>query len=353
MAHKVAVLPGDGIGPEVTAAAEAVLMRTGELFGLPIETERGVIGGDAIEATGHPFPADTERLVHEVDAVLLGAVGGPRWVASPVTPEQGLLLMRESLGLFANLRPFEVLPGLESASPLKHPPTRGIIVRELLGGLYYGTPRGRNLRADRVLEAMDTSRYAVFEIERLARIGFQLAEREGVPLVSVDKANVLETSKLWRETVNRVHEHYPRVPLLHRYVDAAAAEMVTAPDTYRVVIAENLFGDILSDLAGGLVGSLGVMASATVRQFEPGPGLYEPIHGSAPDIAGRGISNPLGSIGSVAMMMEWTFGEPKAAAAIRRAIRLALGDGIRTPDLGGTEGTQQVTEAVLSHLENI
>ncbi|NMP21701.1 3-isopropylmalate dehydrogenase [Sulfobacillus harzensis] len=352
MGYKVAVLPGDGIGPEVTAAAETVLQKVASLAGFTVELERAEIGGSAIEASGHPFPRATEELVHRADAVLLGAVGGPRWANHPVTPEQGLLLLRESLGLFANLRPFEVFAGLESASPLKRPPSRGVIVRELLGGLYYGTPRGRGLRADRVFEAYDTSRYSVPEIERIARIGFQLAEREGVPLVSVDKANVLETSKLWRETVTRMADEYPGVSLVHRYVDAAAAELVTAPDRYRVAICENLFGDILSDLTGGLVGSLGVMASATVRQFDPDLGLYEPIHGSAPDIAGQGISNPLGAIGSVAMMLEWSFGLPDAAVALNQAVRRAVSGGVRTPDLGGQATTQDMTESVLAELEH-
>ncbi len=346
----IAVLPGDGIGPEVVAAALRILDRVAQRGGLSVDRETGLIGGAAIEEAGHPFPPATEDLVHQADAVLLGAVGGPQWANSQVTPEQGLLSLRSSLGLFANIRPFEVFPGLEQASPLRRPPRRGVIVRELLGGLYFGTPRGRSSRSDAVVEAIDTARYTVPEIERIARIGFEMAERQGVPLVSVDKANVLETSKLWRETVTTMGEEFPRVPLIHRYVDAAAMEMVIAPERYQVVIAENLFGDILSDLAGGLVGSLGVMGSATVRQWEPGPGLYEPIHGSAPDIAGRGVSNPLGAIWSVGMMMEWSFGLLDTAEIIYGAVRQTVADGVLTPDLGGTATTEDVTESVLNHL---
>lgn len=348
--YSIAVLPGDGIGPEVTVAALRILNRVAKQGRLNVELETGLIGGAGIEDAGHPFPPATEALVHRADAVLLGAVGGPQWAKRQVSPEQGLLMLRSSLGLFANIRPFEVFPGLEGASPLKQPPRRGVIVRELLGGLYFGTPRGRSTRPDAVVEAVDTARYTVPEIERVARIGFEMAERQGVPLVSVDKANVLETSRLWRETVTTMSVEFPRVELIHRYVDAAAMEMVIAPERYQVVIAENLFGDILSDLAGGLVGSLGVMGSATVRQWEPGPGLYEPIHGSAPDIAGRGISNPLGAIWSVGMMMEWSFGQPEAAQAMYAAVRKTVAEGVWTPDLGGTATTEAVTESVLNHL---
>lgn len=352
MAYSIAVLSGDGIGPEVVAATVQVLERVGRLGGFAWEFQRGFIGGAAIDHAGHPLPTETECLVKRADAVLLGAVGGPEWAQSSVTPERGLLLLREALGLFANIRPFEVLPGLEAASPLKIAPRGGIIVRELLGGIYYGSPRGRRQREDQVMEAIDTASYTVPQIERLARIGFQLAARQKVPLISVDKANVLETSKLWRETVVRLGEReFPGVPVIHRYVDAAAMEMVIAPDRYQVVIADNLFGDILSDLAGGLVGSLGVMGSGTVRHWGRGPGLYEPIHGSAPDIAGQGISNPVGAIWSAALMMDWSLGLPEAAERVRRAVRRTVGDGVFTPDLGGRASTDDVVESVMQHLE--
>lgn len=351
MAFSLAVLPGDGIGPEVVESALRILDAVSERGQLALEVERGLIGGAAIDQEGSPFPQATRDMVHRADAVLLGAVGGPAWANLPVTPEAGLLALRESLGLFANIRPFEVLPGLENVSPLRNPPRSGVIIRELLGGLYYGKPRERVRRGDGAWEAIDTARYAVPEIERVARIGFQLAARTGVPLVSVDKANVLETSRLWRETVTRVGGEFPEVPLVHRYVDAAAMEMVLHPERYQVVVTENLFGDILSDLTGGLVGSLGLLGSATVRQWGPGPGLFEPIHGSAPDIQGQGISNPVGAIWSLALLLEWSCGLTEAAAWVRSAVRRAIQDGIRTPDLGGSDGTEAMTQRVLDHLE--
>lgn len=342
----IAVLPGDGIGPEVIDAALSVLTFLKEQDALDVHYTIGLIGGAAIDATGDPFPPQTQALVSGQDAVLLGAVGGPRWAQADKTPEQGLLRLRQSLGLFANIRPFTVLPGLEAISPLKRSFSGGVIVRELLGGLYFGTPRGRENG-----EAVDTARYRPDEIERIGRVGFELARRQGCPLMSVDKANVLETSKLWRETLIALKEReYPDVPLHHRYVDAAAMEMVLAPDHFAVVVTENLFGDILSDLGGGLVGSLGLLGSATVAGVNQGRGLYEPVHGSAPDIAGRGVANPIGALQSLAMMLEWSLGLPRVAASVREAIGEVTRQGVVTPDVGGTASTVEVTQAVLERL---
>lgn len=349
MAHKMALLPGDGIGPEVTVAAMQVLEALREVYGLDVKVEEGLIGGAAIDARGESFPAGTEVLVRQADAVLLGAVGGPQWDGAKDTPERGLLTLRQSLGLFANIRPFEVFEGLESQSPLKHPPRGGVIVRELLGGLYYGEPRGRSEGGD--VEAFDTARYRTSAIERLARIGFHMAQSAHVALVSVDKANVLETSRLWRETVKNLHQReFSDVVLIHRYVDAAAMELVRCPELYEVVVTENLFGDILSDLTGGIVGSLGVLGSATLGEWPDGKGLYEPIHGSAPDIAGQGIANPVGAIWSLSLMLQWSLGEPQVGRAVQDAVRNTIRRGMRTPDLGGTHATADVTRAIIDYL---
>lgn len=348
--YKIAVLPGDGIGPEVTEAALSVLDSLRQPGVLDIEWERGLIGGVAIDQTGDPFPPATERMVKAADATLLGAVGGPQWADAERTPENGLLRLRQSLGLFANLRPFEVLPGLDDVTPLKQSFPGGVIVRELLGGLYFGEPRGRR-PAEGGEEAFDTSRYHTADIKRVARVAFRLAQQRKVPLVSIDKANVLQTSKLWRDTVTELGaEEFADVALVHRYVDAAAMEMVLAPDRFQVVVTENLFGDILSDLTGGLVGSLGVLGSATVGEKLLGPGLYEPIHGSAPDIAGRGIANPIGALWSVSLLLEWSLGQARHAHIIREAIRRCVAKGMRTPDLGGHYTTVELTQAVIAEM---
>ena len=345
--RNIAVLPGDGIGPEVTQAALDVLSSLRDEGMAPVQWAQGLIGGAAIDETGEPFPKATRDLVHKADAVLLGAVGGPKWVHAKSTPERGLLDLRQSLGLFANIRPFTVFEGLEAVSPLKVAFQGGVIIRELLGGLYYGQPRGREGS-----EAFDTARYGVSEIERIARIGFQMAQERGVPLVSIDKANVLETSKLWREVVSALGaQEYPTVPLHHRYVDAAAMEMVLAPDHFPVVVTENLFGDILSDLGGGLVGSLGLLGSATVAQYRMGPGLYEPVHGSAPDIAGKHLANPIGALESLAMMLAWSLDLPDAARLVREGTRKAIKDGIVTPDVGGQATTEMVAGAVIGYIK--
>lgn len=343
----IAVLPGDGIGPEVTKVVLDVLTSLRDEGLASVQWTSALIGGAAIDETGEPFPRATAELVHRVDAVFLGAVGGPQWAHAKSTPEKGLLDLRKSLGLFANIRPFTVFEGLEAMSPLKAAFQGGVIIRELLGGLYYGQPRGREGS-----EAFDTARYGVSEIERTARIGFQMAQDQGVPLVSIDKANVLETSKLWREAVIALGERdFPEVPLYHRYVDAAATELVLAPDHFPVVVTENLFGDILSDLTGGLVGSLGLLGSATVGQYQRGPGLYEPVHGSAPDIAGKHLANPIGALESLAMMLAWSLGLPDASRLVREATRKTIKDGIVTPDVGGKATTEMVTRTVIGHIK--
>lgn len=349
MGRSILILPGDGIGPEVTHQALRVLSTLSELSRVSWEIAAGHIGGAAMAACGHPFPQTTRFQVERADAVLLGAVGGQPGAQSAVTPEQGLLALRASLGLFANIRPFEVLPGLEEVTPLKAADFRGVIIRELLGGLYYGVPRGTSQG-----RAVDTAVYTIAEIERIARIGFEMARQQGTPLLSVDKANVLETSKLWRATVvDLKRREYPDVGLEHRYIDAAAMEMVRFPDRYRVVVTENLFGDILSDLSGGLVGSLGVLGSATIGSWTPGKGLYEPVHGSAPDIAGQGIANPIGAIWSVSLMLEWSLGLNEAARLVRAAVRDTVACGIRTPDLGGTATTGEVGDAIVRQIKKL
>lgn len=352
MARTLVILKGDGIGPEVVDAALHVLDWVAQKGGYAVERQEALIGGAAIDRTGDPFPSETRALVDRADTVFLGAVGGPQWDRHPKNPESGLLALRAQMGLWANLRPFEVFEGMESFSPLARPNLRGMIIRELLGGLYFGQPRGRTV-VNGEPEALETSRYTRHEIERVVRLGFQVAQRQGVPLVSVDKANVLETSKLWRQTVEEVRQDFPDVMVIHRYVDAAAMEFVKKPELYQVVVTENLFGDILSDLAGGLVGSLGLLGSATVNGLQGSRGLYEPVHGSAPDIQGQGIANPIGAILSVALMMEWSWGDREPAQWIRQAVRETLKEGYRTPDLGGQETTESFTGRVLQQMEQI
>lgn len=353
MTEKIlAVLPGDGIGPEVTAAALNVLEAVAQRGGITVDIRYGVIGGQAIDEQGHPFPEATRALVDGASAVLLGAVGGPKWDAAPVRPEAGLLQLRKHMGVFANLRPFEVFPGLEAFSPLKTPKVRGLIIRELTGGLYFGEPRGRHGEGGDET-AIDTLVYRRSEIERLAVIGFEYAARHNLPLVSIDKANVLESSRLWRQTVTALQTRYPAVPLYHRYVDAAAMEMVLKPWQYPVVITENLFGDILSDLAGGLVGSLGLLGSASVKGPPGAPGLFEPVHGSAPDIAGQGRANPVGAILSVASLLAWSWSRPDLERMTVEAVRATLAAGQRTVDLGGTLDTDAFTAEVIKRLGTV
>jgi 3-isopropylmalate dehydrogenase len=353
MNMRITVLPGDGIGPEVTTEAVSVLEAVARRFKHEIELTFKDIGGCAIRKHNDPFPEDTLNACLAADAVLLGAVGDPEFDSYPnnIRPEAGLLKLRSSLGAFANLRPARLFDSLAGASPLKPDVIKGtdiLIVRELLGGLYFGEPRGVS-EANGVREGVNTMRYSEFEIERIARIAFDLARTRRSKVTSVDKANVLECSKLWRETVTRVAQDYSDVKLEHQYVDSCAMALVARPASFDVMLTENMFGDILSDEAGAVVGSLGLLASASIGGRV---GLYEPVHGSAPDIAGKGIANPLGAILSVAMMLRFTFKLEEEAVAVEKAVERALEAGHRTTDvatsaelaLSTTEMGQKVIE---------
>ena len=344
----LAVLPGDGIGPEVTAEAVKVLRAAADLFGYRIETREYAVGAAGVAESGDSLPERTRAAVAETDAVLLGAVGHPDLAAAEGRrrPEAGLLALRKLLGTYANLRPVVVPPSLVHASPLRPERLAGVdllIVRELTGGLYYGEPR--SLGRD---SAVNTLRYSVPEIERVARVAFRAAaERRGV-LTSVDKANVLEVSQLWRETVAQVGaEEFPAIKLEHLYVDFAAMRLVAEPARIDVLLTENLFGDILSDEAAVLTGSLGLLPSASLGD---GAGLFEPVHGSAPDIAGRGVANPIGAIASAAMLLRYGFGLPEAAAAVDQAVAAVLAAGARTADIARpgerTVGTREIGDEI-------
>jgi 3-isopropylmalate dehydrogenase len=333
---KITVLPGDGIGPEVTSQAVLVLQSVADTFGHQLQLQYKLIGGAALTACNDPLPADTIAACLSSSTVLLGAVGSPAFDHNPgnLRPEAGLLRLRRELGAFANLRPAILFPALEDCSPLRPELVRGtdmVIVRELLGGAYFGQPRAiEGIPGSR--EAINTMRYGENEIERIALVAFELAMKRRRKVLSVDKANVLECSRLWREVVTRVGKHYPEVKLGHQYVDSAAMLLVQRPTEFDVILTENMFGDILSDQAGGVVGSLGLLASASIG----GPvGLYEPVHGSAPDIAGKGIANPLGAILSVAMMLRHSFHLEREAACVENAVSTALSQGARTADLAG------------------
>lgn len=328
------MLPGDGIGPEVTTEAVCVLEAVARAFKHETEFSFKDIGGGAIRKHNEPLPEDTLNTCLEADAVLLGAVGDPEFDDYPthLRPEAGLLRLRRGLKAFANLRPARLFDSLAGASPLKLEVIKGtdiMIVRELLGGLYFGEPRHIS-DVNGVREAINTMRYSEPEIERIARVAFELARSRRRKVTSVDKANVLECSRLWRETVTRVARDYPDIELEHQYVDSCSMALVARPASFDVMLAENMFGDVLSDEAGAVVGSLGLLASASIGGRV---GLYEPVHGSAPDIAGRGVANPLGAILSVAMMLRITFKLEEEAAAIEKAVQLALDGGHRTSDL--------------------
>ena len=342
MAHRIVTLPGDGIGPEVLQAALQVLDQVGSF-----QYEEHLLGGAAIDAHGTALPDETLAACKSADSVLIGAVGGPKWDTTDPDkprPEQGLLNLRRELQLYANLRPVRALPALYDSSPLKREVIEGtdlVVVRELTGGLYFGD-RGRNGDT-----AYDTSNYSVAEVERIARAGFRAARTK---VTSVDKANVLETSRLWRETVRRVHaEEFSHIPLEYGLVDAIAMQLVTSPTSFDVILTDNMFGDILSDEAATLPGSLGMLPSASIG--DPGrPGIFEPAHGSAPDIAGQGIANPLAMIMSAALMLRHQFDMETEATAIESAVDSALDAGLRTADLGGTATTADATRAVLENL---
>jgi 3-isopropylmalate dehydrogenase len=355
MKLNLTIVAGDGIGPEVTEQAVLVLRAVADAFGHQVELDHKLIGGAALTAVSDPLPADTLQACLSSSAVLLGAVGSPAFDKNPghLRPEAGLLRLRRELGAYANLRPAVLFPALEDCSPLRAEVVRGtdiMIVRELLGGTYFGEPR--SITGDvgsRV--AINTMRYGEGEIERIARVGFELAMKRKRKVLSVDKANVLECSRLWREVVTRVAKDYPEVKLGHQYVDSAAMLLVQRPADFDVVLTENMFGDILSDQAGGVVGSLGLLASASIGGSV---GLYEPVHGSAPDIAGKGIANPLGAILSVAMMLRHSFHLEAEANCIENAASAVLSKGARTADLVGkgqsaistTQMGSKVVEAV-------
>src|SRR5215470_17845222 len=333
MLLKITTLPGDGIGPEVTAQAVAVLHTTVQAFGHELRVMEKNVGGAALVASNDPLPQGTIDACLSADAVLLGAVGGPAFDHYPakLRPEAGLLRLRKELGVFANLRPAICLPELEAQSPLRPEAVRGadvLIVRELLGGVYFGERSTTGEVGKR--RAVDTMAYTEPEVERIARLAFALAQKRRKKLTSVDKANVLDSSRLWRDVVNRVVKDFPDVELAHMYVDSAAMALVSRPATFDVVLTENMFGDILSDQAGAVVGSLGLLPSASVGGKV---GLYEPIHGSAPDIAGKGIANPLGAILSAAMLLRHSFDLEEEALAIESAVREVLAAGNRTRDL--------------------
>lgn len=348
--HKVALLKGDGIGPEIVGEALKVLDAVGKKFGFQCEYEEGLLGGSALDAVGIPLPEETVALCRKSDAVLLGAVGGPKWDKLPgnLRPEVGLLGIRSALGLYANLRPAKIFSPLREASPLKSSVIGErldiIVVRELTGGIYFGE-RGR-FQKENSKAAFDTEMYTEPEIQRIAKVAFELAHKRGRKLMSVDKANVLESSRLWRETVTAMGRKYRDVELSHMYVDNCAMQLVRDPGQFDVIVTSNLFGDILSDEAATLSGSIGMLASASLG--EGSLGLYEPIHGSAPDIAGKGIANPLATILSVGMMLRHSLQEPAAANAVERAVEKALEEA-RTPDIF-TEGSRKVTTSEMGDL---
>ena len=353
----VLALPGDGIGPEVLAPALGVLRRLAERAGFDADVEEGLLGGAAFEAAGRPLPDATLARARAADAVLMGSIGGPRWdtLDRALRPERGLLALRSGLGLFANLRPAVLYPQLAEASTLRPEVVAGLdvlIVRELTGGIYFGAPRGIETMAGGERRGVNTLVYTESEIERICRAAFDVARRRRGRVCSVDKANVLEVSELWREVANRVGEEYDDVELAHMYVDNAAMQLVRDPKQFDVIVTSNMFGDILSDLASMLTGSIGMLPSASLDAN--GKGLYEPCHGSAPDIAGQDAANPLAAILSCAMMLRYTLGRPELADRVEGAVSRILDRGLRTPDIAspGTRvvGTAAMGEAVIEEL---
>ncbi|BBM02659.1 3-isopropylmalate dehydrogenase [Microbulbifer sp. GL-2] len=347
MTKKVMILPGDGIGPEIVEQAMAVLEVASGKFNLGLKFEQGLIGGSSIDAHGEPLTDEALKAAGECDAVLLGAVGGPQWdtLEREIRPEKGLLKIRSGLGLYANLRPAILYPQLADASSLKPEVVSGLdilIVRELTGGIYFGEPRGIQTLENGERQGFNTYVYSESEIERIARSAFEAAQKRNGKLCSVDKANVLEVTVLWREVLDRLAPEYPDVELSHMYVDNAAMQLVRAPKQFDVMVTGNMFGDILSDAAAMLTGSIGMLPSASLN--ENGFGLYEPCHGSAPDIAGQGIANPLATILSAAMMLRYSLNMSEAAEAIEAAVSKVLEQGLRTADIY-TEGSQKVTTA--------
>lgn len=358
MKATIACLPGDGIGPEVIEATQTVLRAVADAYGHSFEMENYPIGGVAIDQFQNPLPDFTLQACQNADAVLLGAVGGPKWDApdAPMRPEQGLLAIRKGLGVYANLRPVKPHPRLLYASPLKPEKIAEvdlIFVRELTSGIYFGQPKKRWVE-DGEERAVDTMAYTESEVHRIAHLAFRLASQRKRKVTSIDKANILETSRLWRKVVSEVAKDYPEVTLEHLLVDAAAMYLLQRPAGFDVLVTENMFGDILTDEASMLTGSMGNMASASLgdhqnRHGKP-RGLYEPIHGSAPDIAGRGIANPVGTILSAALLLRYSLGLEQEAQAIERAVDETLSLGILSPDLGGSANTAAMTQRVVERL---
>ena len=357
---QIAVLPGDGVGPEIVREAVKVLKSAGARFGIPLEFEEGIVGGAAIDREGTPLPPQTRNLCGACDAILFGAVGGPKWDSLPVDrrPERGLLSLRKELGLYANLRPVKLFTPLIDASPLKREIIEGVdllVLRELTGGLYFGEPKGIGpAEGGKGERGVDTLIYTTPEIERIARIGFQLAAQRRKRLTSVDKVNVLASSQLWRRVVTEVAQEFPGIELDHMLVDNCSMQLIREPRRFDVLLTENTFGDILSDEAAMLVGSIGMLPSASLGD---GPGLYEPIHGSAPDIAGRDKANPLATILSAAMLLRHSLRHESAASAIEAAVGQVLEQGYRTPDIRqpGTTllvGTAQMGDLVVENISN-
>ena len=349
MNFSITVLPGDGIGPEVIAEAVKVMNAVGNRFGHTFDMSYGRVGGNAIDDFGTPLPDETVEMCSGTDGILFGAVGGPKWddPRAPTRPEDGILAIRKSLGLFANLRPVKVYPQLINSSPIKPALLEGvdmIIVRELTGGLYFAKPKKR-WDTSRGRRGVDTLKYTEQEIERIVRVGFELAQGRRKRLTSVDKANVLETGRLWREIATEVAEDYPDVELEHVLVDAASMQLISNPSHFDVIVAENTFGDILTDEASVLAGSMGMLPSASLSGLPKPSGrgkrpvsLYEPIHGSAPDIAGQGIANPIGTILSMASMLRYSLGLDAEAEAVEQSVEGVLAEGYRTPDIAGDGG---------------
>ena len=358
MDYSITVLPGDGIGPEVTAEAVKVMGAVGAKYGHSFDLKLGRIGGNAIDDFGTPLPEETLAMCRDTDAILFGAVGGPKWddPAASVRPEDGILAIRKNLGLFANIRPVEVYPAIINSSPIKPQLLRGvdmIVVRELTGGLYFSRPK-RRWQTSRGRRAVDTLRYTEQEIERILRVGFDLARDRRKLLTSVDKANVLESSRLWREIAIEVSRDYADVDLEHILADNASMQLIRNPSHFDVIVADNIFGDILSDEVSVLVGSMGMLPSASLAGLPASTGarrrravsLYEPIHGSAPDIAGQGIANPIGAILSVAMLLRHSLDLEEEAEAVERSVEGVLAEGYRTPDIAADGGDVVRTSAM-------
>jgi len=358
MSKKILVLPGDGIGPEIVAQAVRVLELLRTRAGLDVTISEAAVGGAAYDEAGHPLPTATLAMAQQADAILLGAVGGPQYESLPreLRPEKALLGLRSELKLFSNLRPALMYPALTGASSLKPEVVAGLdimIVRELTGGIYFGHPRGIRTLDNGQREGFNTLVYNESEIDRIARSAFDIAMKRERRLCSVDKANVLEVSELWREVVSRVAEEYPEVELSHMYVDNAAMQLVREPKQFDVMVTTNMFGDILSDAAAMLTGSIGMLPSASLDA--QGKGMYEPIHGSAPDIAGQGIANPLATILSVAMLLRYSLDEPALAEMIENAVEAVLDMGLRTADIsdnGDSIGTAAMGDAVIEQLNS-